>query len=352
MFRQLFDRESSTYTYLLADPSSKRAILIDPVRDQAERDQTLLAELGLTLAYTLETHVHADHIAGSGLLRKRLGSRSVMSERAGAPCADVLIADGGFIEMDGIQIEARLTPGHTNGCVSYVHHASGRVFTGDTLLIRGCGRTDFQQGSSRDLWNSVHDKLFTLPDHYLVYPGHDYRGRTVSTIAEEKAHNPRLGGDRTLVDFVEIMANLNLSQPKKIAIAVPANLECGLPQASEPPPERGWASITRVDEVPEVDVAWVGRHADEVTVIDVREPAELDGPLGRFPNALHVPLATLGAKLDDLDPEAPYVTLCRSGGRSGKAATLMEKAGFKRVASMRGGMLAWNGEQSAPAACG
>ena len=221
MFRQLFDPESSTYTYLLADPETKRALLIDPVRDQIERDTKLLEELGLTLTYTLETHVHADHIAGSGMLRKQLGSRSHMSERAGAACADVMLKDGQLIELDGIQIEARLTPGHTNGCVSYVDHRGGRVFTGDTLLIRGCGRTDFQQGSSDDLYASVHDKLFTLPDHYMVYPGHDYRGRTVSTIGEEKQHNPRLGAGKTREEFVEIMANLKLSQPKKIAIAVP-----------------------------------------------------------------------------------------------------------------------------------
>lgn len=341
LFRQLFDPESSTYTYLLADTATKRALLIDPVRDQVERDIQLIDELGLTLAYTLETHVHADHIAGSGTLRKRLGSRSFMSERAGAECADVMLKDGQQIELDGIQLEARLTPGHTNGCVSYVDHAGGRVFTGDTLLIRGCGRTDFQQGSSDELYSSVHDKLFTLPEHYLVYPGHDYRGRTVSSIAEEKQHNPRLGGGRTREEFVDIMANLKLSQPKKISIAVPANLECGLPHASEPPAERGWAPIERVDGVPEVTPEWVVGHADEVRVIDVRELDELEGALGRFPGAEHVPLAQLESALPQWNQEDPHVVLCKSGGRSGRAAAAMEKAGFKRVASMRGGMLAW-----------
>ncbi len=192
-FRQLFDHESSTYTYLLADPERKLAVLIDPVRDQHKRDAGLLEELGFTLLHTLETHVHADHISGSGLMRERFGSRSVMSVHAGAGCADVLVQTGDRIAMGAYELEARLTPGHTNGCVSFVDHEGARVFTGDTLLIRGCGRTDFQQGDAGTLYDSVHRELFSLPDTFAVYPGHDYQGRTASTVGEEKRFNPRLG---------------------------------------------------------------------------------------------------------------------------------------------------------------
>lgn len=234
IFRQLFDPESSTYTYLLGDEKTRKAILIDPVRDQVERDAQLLAELDLELTFTLETHVHADHIAGSGVLRQRFGTKSVMSEDAGAACADIMVADGQRLELGAIQIEARKTPGHTNGCVSYVvtevgSDAPAKVFTGDALLIRGCGRTDFQQGDPVTLYESVHQKLFSLPDETGVFPGHDYKGRTMSTIAEEKQHNPRLGGGKTKEEFVAIMNALKLPQPKKIAEAVPANLLCGVP---------------------------------------------------------------------------------------------------------------------------
>ncbi|HMV68700.1 MAG TPA: MBL fold metallo-hydrolase [Myxococcota bacterium] len=225
IFRQLFEPTTSTYTYLLASPTTREAVLIDPVVEEVDRYVQLLDELGLKLRYTLETHVHADHVTAASKLRERLGSRSVVKRDAGASCTDVPVDHGDVVEVGDLRFEVRATPGHTDGCVSYV--MADRVFTGDTLLIGGCGRTDFQQGSSERLYDSVTRQLFTLPPDTLVYPGHDYKGRTVSTIAEEKAMNARLGGGKTLEQFVQIMADLKLAYPKQIDRALPANLQCG-----------------------------------------------------------------------------------------------------------------------------
>lgn len=229
-FRQLFDRETCTYTYLLADEESGEAVLIDPVKEHVERDAQLLEELGFTLKYTLDTHVHADHITGAGALRDRLGCQSVLSARGEAPCVSVAVSHGDTLTFGRHTIEVRSTPGHTDGCVSYVTTGDdGRrmAFTGDTLLIRGCGRTDFQQGSPESLFTSVHEQLFSLPDDTRIFPGHDYKGRTSSTVKEEKRFNPRLGGGRTLAEFVDIMNNLDLPNPKKLAESLPANQNCG-----------------------------------------------------------------------------------------------------------------------------
>ncbi len=225
IFRQLFEPLSSTYTYLLADPDTRDAALIDPVVEELDTYLALLAELGLTLRYTLETHVHADHVTAAAALRDRLGSAVVLKRDAGATAADLLVDDGDVIRVGRLALEVRATPGHTDGCVSY--YAGDRVFTGDALLIGGCGRTDFQQGCAERLYESVTTRLFTLPPDTLVYPAHDYRGRTVSTIAEERATNPRLGGGRSREEFVEIMRNLALPRPKQIDRALPANLRCG-----------------------------------------------------------------------------------------------------------------------------
>lgn len=225
IFRQLFEPVSSTYTYLLADPVSLEAVLIDPVVEEVETYVGLLAALGLTLRYTLETHVHADHVTAGAALRDRLGSRTVVHRDGGATCADVLVAGGDHLRVGTIDLEVRETPGHTNGCVAYV--AADRVFTGDTLLIGGCGRTDFQQGDPERLYDSVHTQIFSLPPDTLVYPAHDYKGRTVSTVREEQAINARLGGGKSKEAFVEIMRGLNLAYPKQIDRAVPANLRCG-----------------------------------------------------------------------------------------------------------------------------
>ena len=342
IFRQLFDRDSCTYTYLLGDADTGDAVLIDPVRELVERDEQILRELGLTLRFTLETHVHADHVTGSGLLRQRLGSQSVVAEAGGAPCADVQARHGDRITFGGQSLEVRRTPGHTDGCVSYVDHANKRVFTGDTLLIRGCGRTDFQQGSPAKLYESVHEQIFSLPDDFSIFPGHDYKGRTASSVAEEKAHNARLGGGKSQAEFQVIMDNLKLAYPKKIDVAVPANLKCGLLPGDSAEDDATWAPVERVGPVPEVKPAWVAAHLGQFQVVDVRRLDEFVGELGRVPNSQLAPLPQLDAAAEGWDPSAPVVVVCRSGGRSGRAAVALEQKGFQHVASMAGGMLAWN----------
>ncbi len=225
LFRQLFEPVSSTFTYLLADPITREAVLIDPVVEEVDAYVGLLTELGLTLVYTLETHVHADHVTAGAKLRDRLGSRTVVHADGGAACADFPVHNGDHVRFGGIDLEVRETPGHTNGCVAYV--AGDRAFTGDALLIGTCGRTDFQQGDASRLYDSIHTQLFTLPPDTLVYPGHDYKGRTVSTIKEEIATNARLGGGKTREAFVALMGDLKLAPPKQLARAVPANQQCG-----------------------------------------------------------------------------------------------------------------------------
>ena len=201
------------------------------MREHVGRDLDLLSQLGLTLTAVVETHVHADHVTGAGELRKRTGATTHVPRLGGAPCADVPIGDGDVVRVGAIALRVLATPGHTSGCVSYLvslgEGPADRVLTGDALLVRGCGRTDFQEGDARTLWDSVHTRLFTLPDATLVYPAHDYRGMTVSTVGEEKRYNPRLGGTRTRPEFVQLMAALDLPAPAKIAEALPANRACG-----------------------------------------------------------------------------------------------------------------------------
>ena len=225
LFRQLFDHDTSTYTYLIADKTSKAAILVDPVIDNVERDRQLIRELGLTLHYCLETHIHADHITGTGKLRELTGCLGIVPENASASCADRQIKHGEILKLDEITIEAIATLGHTDSHMAYLVNGE-KLLTGDSLLIRGCGRTDFQSGDAGSLFDAITQRLFTLPDETLVYPGHDYRGHTVSTIGEEKQFNPRLQG-RTRDNFIEFMASLNLPNPQKIMEAVPANQLCG-----------------------------------------------------------------------------------------------------------------------------
>ncbi|MCC7537010.1 MAG: MBL fold metallo-hydrolase [Deltaproteobacteria bacterium] len=347
IFRQLFDLESSTYTYLLADERTRRAVIIDPVVEQVDRDAQLLEELDLELVYALDTHVHADHVTGVGRLRERTGCKSVLSERAGTGWADVLVKEGDVIRFGELGLEVRETPGHTDGCLTYVTLDHRMAFTGDALLIRGSGRTDFQQGDSKTLYASVHEKIFTLPDETLLYPGHDYRGRTVTTVGEEKRNNPRLGAGKTREDFVAIMAGLHLAYPKKIDVAVPANLFGGVPRGidvtAEPHLGRSWAPVERsASGIPELPPEWVAAHSGETPIVDVRELAELDGDLGHIQGVRHVPLGALEAAAATWGRDTPLVIVCRSGGRSGKGALTLAAMGFHKVASMRGGMTAWN----------
>lgn len=228
LFRQLFDLESSTYTYLIADPATRQAALMDPVIEQTERDLTLVKELGLTLTHVLETHVHADHVTASGRLREHTGCQ-VVAGAGGASCANVHARHGDTVRVGGLTLQVLATPGHTDDSVSYL--LGDRVFTGDALLVRGTGRSDFQNGNAGQLYDSITQVLFTLPDETLVYPAHDYKGRTVTSIGEEKRFNPRLAGkDRAA--FIQLMAELHLPPPKKLDIAVPANRACGLTPAT------------------------------------------------------------------------------------------------------------------------
>ena len=224
--RQLFDYDTWTYTYLLWDEETKEAAIIDSVKEQLQRDVKYINDLGLTLKYALETHIHADHITAAGLLSEELGAQTAVHITGGAKCADIQIEEGNEFKLGSQVIKALHTPGHTNGDVTY--SIDGYLFTGDALLIRGCGRTDFQQGSAETLYHSINDILFQYPDDTVVYPAHDYSGFSESTIGEEKALNPRLGNAKPKADFTEIMNTMDLPKPKRIDVAVPGNMACGL----------------------------------------------------------------------------------------------------------------------------
>jgi len=346
IFRQLFDPESATYTYLLADPATREAVLIDPVYEQARRDAALLQELDLTLVYTLETHVHADHVTGAWALKQRLGSRIALSAASGADGADRQLQQDDIVSFGGRSLEVRATPGHTGGCLTYVLDDRSMAFTGDCLLIRGCGRTDFQEGDPRTLYRSVHDQIFSLPDTCLLYPGHDYRGLTVTSVAEERRFNPRLGGDLSEGDFAGYMDNLGLAHPKKIDVAVPANLKCGKPDTDAPPDDPTWAPLAiTFAGIWEVQPQWLEDHLRDAMVIDVREPEEFDGQLGRIPGARLVPLGELAERAEELKTEKPVFAVCRAGGRSAQATVILRRAGLEKVAKLAGGMLRWRAQR-------
>jgi len=229
LFRQLFEPQSSTYTYLIGCDQTGDAALIDPVVETVDRDIEQLEALGLKLRLTIETHIHADHVTGASRLRERTGCKCAVPDKSGAAHADVQVRDGERIRIGGLELHPLYTPGHTDDhhCYFVEDVGAGRVFTGDALLIDGCGRTDFQNGDSATLYRSVHEKIFSLPPDTLVYPGHDYQQRRVSSVGQERDRNPRLGGGKSVEEFTAIMAVLNLPRPKKIDVAVPANRQCG-----------------------------------------------------------------------------------------------------------------------------
>lgn len=353
VFRQLFDPASSTYTYLLGDAASGEAVLIDPVFEHARRDTALLRELGLTLVATLDTHVHADHVTGAWLLKQRCGSAILVAAAAGAAHADRELGDGDRVGFGARHLEVRATPGHTNGCLSYVLDDHAMAFTGDALLIRGCGRTDFQQGSAAALYESVHRQLLTLPESCLLYPAHDYRGLTVTSVAEERRFNPRLGGAIGAADFEGYMNHLGLPHPKLMDIAVPANLRCGRPEGATAavPEEPSWAPVTcAFSGIWEIQpTALAERLADgaapAIQIVDVREPHEFNDALGHIGGATLLPMGELGARAAaELARDRPVVTVCRSGARSAQATVLLQKAGYTKVANLVGGMLRWRAE--------
>ncbi len=351
IFLQLFDSQSSTYTYLLADSATREAVLIDPVFEHARRDAALIEELGLKLLWTLETHVHADHVTGAWLLKRRLGSKIAVCRKGGAGGADRMLEDGERVEFGRRSVETRCTPGHTGGCVTYVLEDESMAFTGDALLIRGCGRTDFQEGDARKLFRSVRERVFTLPDHCLLYPGHDYRGLTCSSVAEEKMYNPRLAEAIGEGDFVGYMTHLGLAHPKQMDVAVPANLRCGRPEREAPAgEEQDWAPLScTFAGIWELQPNWLEENLDRVQIIDVREPDEFTGPLGHVPGAKLLPLGSLLQKTSELKKEKPIVVVCRSGARSAQASVLLRNAGYSKVANLAGGMLRWRSQRFAVA---
>ena len=276
LFRQLFDAASSTYTYLLGDPASGEALLIDPVFEQTTRDLSLLQELGLTLKLVVDTHAHADHVTAAWLLKQKTGCQIASAAVINAEYVDLPLHHGQRFGVKGVELEARATPGHTDGCMSYVLADQSMVFTGDALLIRGCGRSDFQQGNPHTLYHSITEQLFSLPDSCQVYPAHDYNGRTQSSIGEERAFNARVGGQANESDFVGYMDALRLPHPKRIDEAVPANLRSGKPPEDQLPLQHDWCDDLRITYagVPEVGLEWLMAHRNGVTLLDVREPAE------------------------------------------------------------------------------
>lgn len=342
IFRQLFDQGSSTYTYLLADEQTREAVLVDPVFEQHARDAALLRELGLTLVCTLDTHCHADHVTGSWLMKKALGSEIALAAAYGASNVDRPLVDGDVVRFGASHLEVRATPGHTDGCMSFVTADRKMVFTGDALLVRGAGRTDFQQGSASRLFRSIREQLFTLPDDCVVYPGHDYNGRTSSTIGEERVFNPRIGGQAREEDFVGYMQNLGLPHPKQLAVALPANMRSGEPEDGKAPGAPDWGPIVLTYAgVREIAPEWVARHRQDVHVLDVRSAAEFDGELGHLDGAQIIPLDALRARVAEVPSDKPVVVVCQTGKRSAMGTVILEKAGHARVANVRGGMVAW-----------
>jgi sulfur dioxygenase len=351
MFRQLFDAASSTYTYLLGDRHTRRAVLIDPVYEQHPRDRALIEELHLQLVCTLDTHFHADHVTGAWLMQQATGCRVGLSRRYGdkIQCADLRLDHGDRVSFGERALEVRATPGHTDGCLTFVTHDRRMAFTGDCLLIRGAGRCDFQQGNARTLYRSITQQIFTLPDDCLVLPAHDYNGRTVSSVGEEKAYNPRIGGAADERDFVGFMENLHLPHPKQIEAALPANLRCGRPQDGKLPRPAEWGPVRQsYAGLFEIDPDWVAEHLDEVHVLDVRQRDEFDGSLGHIRAAQLIPIDELKARVGEVPVDKPVIAVCHAGMRSGQATVILREGGVGRVANLRGGMLLWR-EMGLPA---
>ena len=335
--RQLFDSTSSTYSYLVS--SGNEAVLIDPVYEQHTRDAALIDELGLSLVATLDTHVHADHVTGAWLMHERFGSKVGLAAIYNADGVDRGLAAGDRIAVGTEFLDVRATPGHTDGCLSYV--ALGMVFTGDALLVRGAGRTDFQAGDARQLFRSIREQLFSLPDDTIVYPGHDYSGRTSSTIGEERRHNPRIGRGAREEDFVGYMTNLGLPHPKQLAVAVPANMKAGKPDAPMAAPPSWGPVITTYAGHQEIAPEWVATHRADVHLVDVRSAPELTGELGHITGVQHIPLEELRARTGEIARDKPVVVICQTGTRSAMGTLILRAAGNTACANLAGGMVRW-----------
>jgi len=341
IFRQLFDQVSSTYTYLLACEQSRNAVLIDPVFEQHVRDRALIRELELSLSFTLDTHCHADHVTGAWLMKAALGSSIALSAAYRAENVDLPLHHGDIVRFGAKSLEVRATPGHTAGCLSFVTFDRSSVFTGDVLLVRGAGRTDFQQEDARLLFRSIREQLFTLPNECRVYPAHDYEGRTSSTIGEERRFNSRIGGGAREEDFVGYMTNLRLPHPKQLALAVPANLRSGQPEGP-PSITPAWGPVVMTYAgVPEISAEWVAAHRDGVHVLDVRTRGEFDGELGHVVDAQLVPIDELRDRVAEVPRDRPVIVVCQTGKRAALGSAILAKAGFPWVANLAGGMVRW-----------
>ncbi|MGH8619209.1 MAG: MBL fold metallo-hydrolase [Burkholderiales bacterium] len=335
-FKQLFDPDSSTYTYLIADDTTHEAVIIDPVFEQADRDLKLVREHGLKLKYTLETHVHADHVTGAQALKNATGAATVVAADCNAPGYDRLLKDGDVILFGHEEITVIATPGHTPGSVSYLWR--DRVFTGDALLIGGCGRTDFQGGSAGALWTSITEKLFALDEQTLVFPAHDYKGRRLSSIGEEKRFNARVAG-KSRDEFIAIMDNLGLPAPKRIHEAVPANLDAGAAHAATHT-EDDFAAGTAVQSTSANQLAET-LAAGPVHLLDVRTPAEFETV--KIAGSINMPLDRLNPAevISRFGADAPLYCVCQTGTRSQLAAARLRNAGLTNVIHVDGGTNAW-----------
>ncbi|CAK6689942.1 Hydroxyacylglutathione hydrolase [Synechococcus sp. CBW1107] len=343
LFRQLFDGDTGTFTYLLADVPSRKGVIIDTVFEQHGRDLALIRELGIDLVASIDTHAHADHVTGSWLMREATGCAIGLAAAARAENVTLPLSHGDRVAFGSRTLEVRATPGHTDGCISFVLDDQSMAFTGDALLVRGCGRCDFQQGNAHTLWNSITEQLLTLPESCMLYPGHDYTGRSVTSVAEEKAFNARLGGNASERDFVGHMENMKLPHPHKIAEALPGNMRSGKPREAATAP--AWAPLARsYAGLPELTPAWVVAHQGEVTVLDVRSAEEFNGPDGRVADSLLIPLPELEAQSAQIPADRPVVVVCHSGSRSALATQQLLKAGRAQVANLRGGLSRWAAE--------
>jgi sulfur dioxygenase len=335
IFRQLFDNVSGTYTYLLASRRGGEALIIDPVLEKVERYLQLIKELDLKLVKAVDTHLHADHITGLGALRDRTRCITVMGEQSKADVVSMRLAEGDRLTIEGVALDTLYTPGHTDDSYSFL--MQDRVFTGDTLLIRGTGRTDFQNGDPRAQYDSIFNKLLKLPEDTLVYPAHDYKGEAVSTIAEEKAFNPRLQVS-SVDQYVELMNDLKLPNPKMMDVALPANMRVGY--AQEAIAQRGWA-VTAAEQIP-----LLGRPG--IALVDLREKTERD-KYGVIPGSLHAPYPALqenvqpGGMLHELATATGKRILfyCAFGERSAMAVQAAQDAGIASACHLQGGIDAW-----------
>jgi glyoxylase-like metal-dependent hydrolase (beta-lactamase superfamily II)/rhodanese-related sulfurtransferase len=335
IFRQLFDSTSGTYTYLLASRPGGEALIIDPVLEKVDRYLQLVRELDLKLVKAVDTHLHADHVTGLGALRDRTHCVTVMGEQSHADVVSMRVGEGDRVEIEGLRLDVLYTPGHTDDSYSFL--LADRVFTGDTLLIRGTGRTDFQNGDPRAQYDSIFNKLLKLPEATLVYPAHDYKGDTVSTIGEEKLFNPRLKV-KSMDEYAALMNSLKLPNPKMMDVAVPANMQVGLPQ--DEVARKGWA-LTASE-------AMALRGRADISIIDLREKSEREKH-GVIPGSLHAPYPELpdfirsGGVLHELASASGkrIVFYCAFGERSAMAVQAAQEAGLKTACHIAGGIDAW-----------